>query len=76
MMPFTHTAKVAEQGNGSSLRGHAKPDADGGAMLDILLHRVSMRSYIQVIPQMAETAGVSRSAVLRWLSHYYNTPSE
>ena len=34
-------------------------------MLDILLHGVSTRNYKQVIPRMAETAGVSRSAVSR-----------
>jgi putative transposase len=34
-------------------------------MLDILMHGVSTRNYKQVIPQMAETAGVSRSAVSR-----------
>jgi putative transposase len=34
-------------------------------MLDILMHGVSTRNYKQVIPQMTETAGVSRSAVSR-----------
>ena len=34
-------------------------------MLDILLHGVSTRNYKAVIPEMAETAGVSRSAVSR-----------
>lgn len=34
-------------------------------MLDILLHGVSTRRYKEVIPAMAETAGVSRSAVSR-----------
>ena len=34
-------------------------------MLDILLHGVSTRNYKAVIPAMAETAGVSRSAVSR-----------
>ena len=34
-------------------------------MLDILLHGVSTRNYKEVIPAMAETAGVSRSAVSR-----------
>lgn len=37
----------------------------GARMLDILMHGVSTRNYKQVIPQMAETAGVSRSAVSR-----------
>ena len=37
----------------------------GARMLDILLHGVSTRNYKAVIPQMAETAGVSRSAVSR-----------
>ena len=39
--------------------------AMGARMLDILLHGVSTRSYKEVIPAMAETAGVSRSAVSR-----------
>lgn len=37
----------------------------GTRMLDILMHGVSTRNYKQVIPRMAETAGVSRSAVSR-----------
>ena len=37
----------------------------GARMLDILLHGVSTRSYKAVIPRMAETAGVSHSAVSR-----------
>ena len=37
----------------------------GARMLDILLHGVSTRNYKEVIPTMAETAGVSRSAVSR-----------
>ncbi len=37
----------------------------GARMLDILLHGVSTRNYKEVIPAMAETAGVSRSAVSR-----------
>ncbi len=41
------------------------PTPMGARMLDILLHGVSTRNYKQVIPQMAETAGVSRSAVSR-----------
>ena len=41
------------------------PTPMGARMLDILLHGVSTRSYKQVIPQMAETVGVSRSAVSR-----------
>lgn len=39
--------------------------AMGARMLDILLHGVSTRRYKEVIPAMAETAGVSRSAVSR-----------
>jgi putative transposase len=39
--------------------------AMGARMLDILLHGVSTRKYKEVIPAMAETAGVSRSAVSR-----------
>ena len=41
------------------------PAPMGKRMLDILMHGVSTRSYKQVIGQMAETAGVSRSAVSR-----------
>ena len=41
------------------------PAQMGKRMLDILMHGVSTRSYKQVIPQMAETVGVSRSAVSR-----------
>lgn len=37
----------------------------GARMLDILLHGVSTRNYQAVIPEMAETVGVSRSAVSR-----------
>jgi transposase-like protein len=37
----------------------------GARMLDTLLHGVSTRNYRAVIPEMAETAGVSRSAVSR-----------
>jgi len=37
----------------------------GARMLDTLLHRVSTRNYKAVIPEMAETVGVSRSAVSR-----------
>ena len=41
------------------------PSRMGERVLDILMHGVSTRNYKQVIPQMAETAGVSRSAVSR-----------
>lgn len=41
------------------------PAPMGKRMLDILMHGVSTRNYKQVIPEMAETAGVSRSAVSR-----------
>ena len=37
----------------------------GARMLDILMRGVSTRNYKPVIPRMAETAGVSRSAVSR-----------
>ena len=37
----------------------------GARMLDILMRGVSTRNYKEVIPQMAETAGVSQSAVSR-----------
>jgi len=40
----------------------------GARMLDILLHGVSTRNYKEVIPAMAETAGVSRSAVSRQIA--------
>ena len=41
------------------------PTPMGARMLDILLHGVSTRNYKAVIPAMAETASVSRSAVSR-----------
>ena len=37
----------------------------GARMLDILMRGVSTRNYKEVIPAMAETAGVSKSAVSR-----------
>ena len=37
----------------------------GARMLEILMRGVSMRNYKQVIPTMAETVGVSKSAVSR-----------
>lgn len=37
----------------------------GSRMLDILLEGVSTRQYGAVIPQMADTAGVSKSSVSR-----------
>ena len=37
----------------------------GARMLDILMHSVSTRNYKEVIPTMAETVGVSKSAVSR-----------
>jgi transposase-like protein len=39
----------------------------GARMLDILMRGVSTRSYKEVIPTMAETVGVSKSAVSRWV---------
>ncbi len=42
-----------------------KDATTGQRMLEILLHGVSTRSYERVIPEMAETVGVSRSAVSR-----------
>jgi transposase-like protein len=39
--------------------------AMGARMLDILMRGVSTRNYKQVIPAMAQTAGVSKSAVSR-----------
>lgn len=41
------------------------PSPLGERMLDTLLRRVSTRNYKDVIPQMAETVGVSKSAVSR-----------
>jgi len=40
-------------------------DATGQRMLQILLHGVSTRRYQKVIPEMAETVGVSKSTVSR-----------
>jgi putative transposase len=40
-------------------------DAPGERMLEILLHGVSTRRYEEVLPAMAETVGVSKSAVSR-----------
>jgi len=37
----------------------------GGRMLDILMRGVSTRNYAQVLPEMAETVGVSKSQVSR-----------
>ena len=37
----------------------------GKHMLDALLRGVSTREYQEVLPQMAQTAGVSRSAISR-----------
>ena len=42
-----------------------KDATTGRRMLEILLNGVSTRSYERVIPEMAETVGVSRSAVSR-----------
>ena len=42
-----------------------KDATTGQRMLEILLNGVSTRSYERVIPEMAETVGVSRSAVSR-----------
>lgn len=40
-------------------------EAPGRRILEILMHGVSTRSFAGVIPEMAETAGVSKSAVSR-----------
>ena len=37
----------------------------GRRMLEILMHGVSTRSYAQVLPEMAESVGISKSAVSR-----------
>jgi transposase-like protein len=37
----------------------------GGRMLDILMRGVSTRNYREVLPEMAETVGVSRSTISR-----------
>jgi putative transposase len=42
-----------------------KDDALGNRMLEILLRGVSTRQYRAVLPEMAETVGVSRSSVSR-----------
>ena len=42
-----------------------REEALGRRMLEILLRGVSTRQYAQVLPAMAETAGVSRSSVSR-----------
>jgi transposase-like protein len=39
----------------------------GAGMLDILMRGVSTRQYRSVIPEMADTAGVSKSSVSRQL---------
>lgn len=40
-------------------------DRTGARMLEILLHGVSTRNYAKVLPEMAESVGISRSAVSR-----------
>jgi putative transposase len=46
-------------------RAMRSEEALGRRMLEILLRGVSTRQYAQVLPAMAETAGVSRSSVSR-----------
>jgi transposase-like protein len=40
-------------------------DHSAARMLEILLHGVSTRNYAKVLPEMAESVGLSRSAVSR-----------
>jgi len=46
----------------AAMRSHSRI---GGRMLDILMRGVSTRNYREVLPEMAETVGVSKSAVSR-----------
>ena len=46
----------------AAMRTHSRI---GGRMLDILIRGVSTRNYAQVLPEMAETVGVSKSQVSR-----------
>ncbi len=46
----------------AAMRTHSRI---GGRMLDILMRGVSTRNYGQVLPEMAETVGVSKSQVSR-----------
>jgi transposase-like protein len=46
----------------AAMRTHSRI---GGRMLDILMRGVSTRNYAQVLPEMAETVGVSKSQVSR-----------
>ncbi len=46
----------------AAMRTHSRI---GGRMLDILMRGVSTRNYRQVLPEMAETVGVSKSAISR-----------
>jgi AraC-like DNA-binding protein len=43
-------------------------DRTGARMLEILLRGVSTRNYAKVLPEMAESVGISRSAVSREFS--------
>ena len=45
-----------------ALKAH---DRTGARMLEILLSGVSTRNYAKVLPEMAESVGLSRSAVSR-----------
>ena len=46
----------------AAMRTHSRM---GGRMLDILMRGVSTRNYREVLPQMAETVGVSKSTISR-----------
>jgi transposase-like protein len=46
----------------AAMRTHSRI---GGRMLDILMRGVSTRNYAEVLPEMAETVGVSKSQVSR-----------
>lgn len=38
----------------------------GSRLLEILMHNVSTRNYRRVLPEMAESVGISKSSVSRW----------
>ena len=46
----------------AAMRTHSRI---GGRMLDILMRGVSTRNYCEILPEMAETVGVSKSTVSR-----------
>ena len=59
-----------DQGKGGEVEIRAYETINGGSrmgerILEILMHNVSTRGYQHVIPEMAETLGVSKSSVSR-----------